>query len=58
VKRKDAIQFHTEEASAARKIAAQAPGTPGASQLRANVRDHENLAEAARLYDYPEDLED
>lgn len=47
------IQFHTEEAAAARALAETAPGTPGARQCLDNARDHEALAEAARVGDYP-----
>jgi hypothetical protein len=58
MKRSEAIKFHQEEAAALRRTAAEAPGTPGARQCRSHARDHENLADAARAYDYPEDLED
>lgn len=51
------VQFHTEEAAAARALAARAPGTPGAQQCLANARDHESLAEAARVGDYPHSSE-
>lgn len=52
MKRSEAIQYHQEEAAAARRLAAEAPGTPGSRQCLSNARDHEDLAEAARLYDY------
>lgn len=47
------IQFHTEEATALRATAAEAPGTPGARQCLSQARDHDSLAEAARVGDYP-----
>ncbi|MGW1468439.1 hypothetical protein ACWCPT_29355 [Streptomyces sp. NPDC002308] len=56
--RDEAIRFHTEEAAAADRIAATAPGTPGAAQHAASANDHRTLADAARLGDYPTDLED
>lgn len=58
MKRTDAVKFHTQEAAAARNRAAGAPGTPGGRELLAQARDHESMADAARLGDYPEDLED
>lgn len=51
--RSSRIQFHTEEADALRATAAEAPGTPGASQCLAAARDHDSLADAARVGDYP-----
>ncbi|MGW2090374.1 hypothetical protein [Streptomyces sp. NPDC001880] len=58
MKRSEAIQFHTEEAAAADRLAGLAPGTPGARQCASNARDHRAMAEAARVGDYPTDLED
>jgi hypothetical protein len=58
MKRSKAIQYHEEEAASYRRTAAEAPGTPGARQCLAAARDHADLAEAARLNDYPENLED
>lgn len=58
MKRTDAITFHQEEAASFDKLADQAPNTPGASQCRAAASDHRSMADAARLYDYPEALED
>lgn len=58
MKRNEAIQYHQEEAAALRRTAAEAPGTPGARQCLSHANDHDNLATAARLHDYPEDLED
>ncbi|QKW31502.1 hypothetical protein HUT11_35660 (plasmid) [Streptomyces seoulensis] len=53
MKRSERIQFHTEEAAALRVTAATASGTPGARQCLAAARDHDSLAEAARVGDYP-----
>ena len=53
MKRSERIQFHNEEASALRGIAALAQGTPGSRQCLAAARDHDALAEAARVGDYP-----
>ena len=58
MKRSEAIKFHQEEADSYRRSAAEAPGTPGSRQCLGHARDHADLAEAARLHDYPEDLED
>jgi hypothetical protein len=58
VKRSDAIQFHTEEAAALDRTAALDPSSPGGRQCAELAADHRELAEAARLYDYPEDLQD
>jgi hypothetical protein len=58
MKRTDAIQFHTEEAADARRLAAQDTTTPAHTELLASARDHEVFADAARTYDYPGDLED
>jgi hypothetical protein len=52
-KRCQLAQFHTEEAAALRSTASLAPGTPGSQQCLAAARDHESLAEAARVGDYP-----
>ncbi|MEV8398852.1 hypothetical protein [Streptomyces niveus] len=57
--RAEAIKFHTEEAEASDRLAALAPGTPGARQCAANAADHRSYAEAARVGDYElADLED
>jgi hypothetical protein len=53
MKRNDRIRFHTEEATALRSTAALAPGTPGGRECLAQARDHDSLAEAARVGDYP-----
>ncbi|MEV4975542.1 hypothetical protein [Streptomyces scopuliridis] len=59
MKRTEAIKYHTEEAEAADRIAATAPGTSGADQLADNARDHRAYADAARVGDYDlADLED
>lgn len=52
MKRSEAIQYHEEEATSYRRVAAEAPGTPGASQCLSHARDHEDMAEAARVGDY------
>jgi len=52
-KRSELAQFHTEEAAALRSTASLAPGTPGSQQCLAAARDHDSLAEAARVGDYP-----
>ena len=53
MKRNERIQFHTEEAASLRATAALAPGTPGGRECLAQARDHDALAEAARVGDYP-----
>lgn len=53
MKRSEAISYHTEEAAALRATAALADGTPGSRQCLAQARDHDSLAEAARVGDYP-----
>jgi hypothetical protein len=53
MKRSERIQFHNEEAASLRATSALAPGTPGASQCLSQARDHDSLAEAARVGDYP-----
>jgi hypothetical protein len=53
MKPSEKVQFHTEEAAALRNTAALAPGTPGSRQCLAAARDHDSLAEAARVGDYP-----
>lgn len=57
MKRSERIQHHTTEAASLRTTAALAPGTPGAAQCLANARDHDALAEAARVGDYPDPSE-
>lgn len=56
--RTDAIEFHTEEAEAARDLAAMCTTGPAVNELLASANDHDVLADAARLNDYPETLED
>lgn len=51
--RSSRIQSHTQEAASLRSTAAAAPGTPGAGQCLAAARDHDSLAETARVGDYP-----
>lgn len=58
MKRTEAIRFHNEEAAALRATAALAEGTPGSRQCLSHARDHEDLADAARVGEYPTDLED
>lgn len=53
MKRSELIQFHTDEAASLRATADTAPGTPGAAQCRAAARDHDSLAQAAHVGDYP-----
>lgn len=53
MKRSERIQFHTEEAAALRATAALATGTLGSRECLAQARDHDALAEAARVGDYP-----
>lgn len=57
MKRSEAIKFHTQEAAAARSLAAQAAG-PGSRELLAQASDHDSMAAAARVGDYPTDLDD
>lgn len=58
MKRYEAIQHHQEEAASYRRAAAEETGTPGSGQCLSHARDHDSMADAARLHDYPEDLED
>ncbi|MFJ8583646.1 hypothetical protein ACIRD2_03160 [Streptomyces sp. NPDC093595] len=58
MKRSEAIQFHTEEATTLDRTAALAPNSPGGRQCAELANDHRAMADAARLGDYPEDLED
>ncbi|MCX5336900.1 MULTISPECIES: hypothetical protein [unclassified Streptomyces] len=55
--RNDRAQFHNEEASALRATAALAPGSPGSRECLAQARDHDALAQAARVGDYPHSSE-
>lgn len=51
--RSERIQFHTEEAASYDRTAALAPNTPGGRQCAELAADHRDLAEAARVGDYP-----
>lgn len=53
--RKETVNYHQQEAAAARQLADQAEG-PGRSELLAQARDHDAMAEAARVGDYPTKL--
>src|SRR5690606_36770236 len=53
--RKETVSYHHQEAAAARLLAAQADG-PGRGDLLEQAQDHDAMAEAARVGDYPTDL--
>jgi hypothetical protein len=51
--RSELIKFHTEEAASYERSAALVPGTPAGRQCAELAADHRDLAEAARVGDYP-----
>src|SRR5690606_41226543 len=53
--RKETVSYHQQEAAAARQLAAQADG-PGRGDLLEQAQEHDAMAEAARVGDYPTDL--
>lgn len=56
MKRSAAIRQHQEDAAYASRMAEQATG-PTREELLTQAEEHQGLADAARHYDYPTDLE-
>jgi hypothetical protein len=56
-KRADIIRFHSEEAAACSRAAANATG-PAKQELRDLAADHQAHADMPRHSEYPTDLED
>lgn len=57
MKRSDAIRHHSQEAASYQRAADNSTG-PARPELQELAREHQGLADAARLYEYPEDLDD
>ncbi|MFD0403386.1 hypothetical protein ACFVHI_35525 [Kitasatospora sp. NPDC127121] len=57
MKRSDVVRQHLEDAAAYERAAETATG-PAREELLASARDHQALADAARVGEYHVDLED